>query len=102
MKRYLLALMLTAISTGAGKWHVQWEPQADQYALVAITECQGSHFYAYNEFLLVDIGQEEADIRRQHTPRGERCTVRISVIVSADSGLTEAVSDQSTVVIQED
>ena len=101
MRGWLAALMLTAISTGSA-WHVQWEPQADQYAVVAVTECKGSHFYAYDEFPLVDIGQEEADIRRQHTPRGERCTVTITVIVSADSGLTEAMSNQSTVVVQED
>jgi hypothetical protein len=98
----LLLAMLTAVSTGM-HWHVQWQPQADQYAIVAVTECKQSHFYAYDEFPLVDdLGQDEADIRRQRTPKGERCTVRISVIVSADSGLTEAVSGESTVVIQED
>lgn len=89
------------MSTGA-HWHIQWEPQADQFEIVAVTECADSHFYAYDAFPLTEIGQEEADVRRQHTPRGERCTVRISVMVSADEGLTEAMSDQSTIMIQED
>lgn len=100
MKRLLL-IMLTAVSTGS-MWHLQWEPQADQYEIVAVTECKGSHFYAYDAFPISELGQDEADIRQQHTPRNERCTVIITVMVSADSGLTEAASDQSTIVIQKD
>ena len=101
MKSYLLALMLTAISTGQ-HWHIQWEPQSDQYSVVVVTECFGDKkFYVYDEFPLVDIGQEEVDVHRQITPAGARCTVRISVMVSGNDGLTEAMSDQSTIVIQE-
>jgi hypothetical protein len=103
MKRYLLALILTAISTAQGTWHLEWELQADQYEIVVVTECKNAEkpIYIYDAFGLVDIGQEEADVRQQPTPRGERCTVTITVMVSADSGLTEAATDQSTIVIQE-
>jgi hypothetical protein len=101
MRGWLAALMLTAISTGS-HWHVQWEPQADQYEIVAVTECAGSHFYAYDAFPITELGQDEADIRRQHTPAGERCTVRIMVMASDDSGLNEAATDQATIVIQQD
>jgi hypothetical protein len=102
VKGWLAALMLTAIATGSGHWHVQWEPQADQFEIVAVTECKASGFYAYDAFPLLDIGQDEAEVRQQHTPRGERCTVRITVMVSGDEGLTEAFSDQSTIVTQTD
>jgi hypothetical protein len=99
--KHILCAMLTAVSTGA-MWHIQWEPQSDQFAIVVITECQKNHFYAYDEFPLTAIGQEEADVRQQRTPHGERCTVRIAVLVSEDNGLTEAISNESAIVIQED
>ncbi len=98
----IAALILTAMSTAQGTWHLEWEPQADQYEIVVVTECKGATpFYVYDAFGLVDIGQEEVDVHQQRTPKGARCTVTITVMASADSGLTEAATDQSTIVIQE-
>lgn len=95
---------LTAEGQGT-VWHVRWNPQADQYAVVAITKCMEDGkilFYVYDKHPIVTLGEDETDLRRQHTPHGKRCTVQISVVVSADSGLTEAVTNETAIVIQED
>lgn len=104
MRGWLAALMLTAISTGAA-WHVQWQAQTDEFALAVVTKCMDGDriaFYVWDEFPLVDIGQDEADVRRQVTPAGIRCTVQISVLVSGDEGLHETLSGESTIVTQQD
>jgi hypothetical protein len=104
MRHWLAALMLTAISTGS-QWHVQWNPQPDEFALAVVTKCMDGDriaFFVWDEFPLADIGQDEADVRRQVTPPGRRCTVEITVMVSGDEGLHEAMSSESTIVIQQD
>ncbi len=100
----IAALILTAMSTAQGTWHVQWEPQNDQFSVEAVTRClvDGKQvFFVWDSFPLLDIGQDEADVRQQQTPKGVRCTVEIMVYVSADDGLHYAASGQSTIVIQE-
>lgn len=93
MKRWLAAII---VASSASLWHVRWDA-GDYDSLVTVTECKGkTPFYAYDQQPLLEIGQDTADVRRQLTPAGARCTVQFSLMRPDDS-----IGD-SIIVTQED
>lgn len=103
-RRFAAFIFILAVSTGQF-WHVTWDAVPYQSAIIAITECMNAKkLYVFDRQPLVEDGQGSADIRRQLTPAGERCTVRIQLMVASDEfGNDEYISPGNSIIItQED
>lgn len=96
----LLRVFMTLVAMNPTTWEATFEPNPDNVALVLVTECKGTDFYAFDWFPIVDPNDSYLQVRRQVTPKGARCTVLGTVLREVD-GENDYVAE-SVIVIQED
>ncbi len=93
--RALLVSIIVSVTAGGSLWHACFDP-GDYTELTVVTECKGAvPFYVYDSVPLTELGQEEADARRQLVPKDETCTVQFSLRREDDS------IAESVIVLQE-
>lgn len=101
MIAWLLAAML--VTSIGNEWVIHFAADARNTEVVVYTECKGKEpFVAYDSVPILDDDQTEVRARKQHTPRGARCTVEASVMRYRDDNPNHDVIAESVIIIQED
>lgn len=101
-RKHLLALFMLVVAQGMN-WRVDFNADTENVGVVVTTECKGkTPFFAYDRYDFVDNSIETITMRRQPTPKGERCTVQASIMRAPDDNPEHEYMGESVIVIQED
>lgn len=102
MRAVVVSVILTITSAG---WYVTFTPHPLNVGVQLTTECRakdGRLDFSAVDYVQVAPEDENLTLRRQTTPRGQRCTVVASVLRNADGATGDPDADyvgESSIIV---